>query len=189
MFALDPMLEGDVLWTPLLIVVLKVLVVFVVGLVATMLMVWFERKVIAGMQNRIGPNKAGPFGLLQTLADGIKLFFKEDLLPRRSDKFVFALAPFLSLVPAFLAFAIIPLGGDYRDGNDGVVTWFGVETRVQLADPHIGVLFALAISSIAVYGIMLAGWSSGSKYPLLGSVRASAQMVSYEAALGLSLAS
>ena len=186
--ALDPALEGDVLWAPLAIVALKVLVVFVVGLVATMLMVWFERKVIAGMQNRIGPNKAGPYGLLQTLADGIKLFFKEDLLPRRSDRFVFALAPFLSFVPAFLSFAIIPLGGDFRDGNDGIVTWFGVETRVQLADPHIGVLFALAISSIAVYGIMLAGWSSGSKYPLLGSVRASAQMVSYEAALGLSLA-
>ena len=189
MLALDPMLEGGLLWTPLLIVLLKVVVVFVIGLVATMLMVWFERKVIAGMQNRIGPNKAGPFGLLQTLADGIKLFFKEDLIPRRSDRFVFALAPFLALVPAFLAFSIIPLGGDFRDGNDGIVTWFGVETRVQLADPHIGVLFALAISSIAVYGIMLAGWSSGSKYPLLGSVRASAQMVSYEAALGLSLAS
>jgi len=187
--ALDPALEGDLSWAPLVIVILKVLVVFVVGLVATMLMVWFERKVIAGMQNRIGPNKAGPYGLLQTLADGIKLFFKEDLLPRRSDRFVFALAPFLAFVPAFLSFAIIPLGGDYRDGNDGIVTWFGVETRVQLADPHVGVLFALAISSIAVYGIMLAGWSSGSKYPLLGSVRASAQMVSYEAALGLSLAS
>ena len=189
MLALDPMLDDGLLWTPLLIVVLKVLVIFVVGLVATMLMVWFERKVIAGMQNRIGPNKAGPFGILQTLADGIKLFFKEDLLPRRSDRFVFALAPFLSFVPAFLSFAIIPLGGDFRDGNNGIVTWFGVQTRVQLADPHIGVLFALAISSIAVYGIMLAGWSSGSKYPLLGSVRASAQMVSYEAALGLSLAS
>lgn len=189
MFALDPVLDGGVLWAPLAIVLLKVVVVFVIGLLVTMLMVWFERKVVAGMQNRIGPNKAGPFGLLQTLADGIKLFFKEDLIPRRSDRFVFALAPFLSFVPAFLSFAIIPLGGDFRDGNNGIVTWFGVETRVQLADPHIGVLFALAISSIAVYGIMLAGWSSGSKYPLLGSVRASAQMVSYEAALGLSLAS
>lgn len=189
MFALDPVLDDGVLWAPLAIVLLKVVVVFVIGLLVTMLMVWFERKVVAGMQNRIGPNKAGPFGLLQTLADGIKLFFKEDLIPRRSDRFVFALAPFLSFVPAFLSFAIIPLGGDFRDGNNGIVTWFGVETRVQLADPHIGVLFALAISSIAVYGIMLAGWSSGSKYPLLGSVRASAQMVSYEAALGLSLAS
>ncbi len=186
-FAIDPLLEGDVLWTPLLIVLVKVLLVFVVGLVATMLMVWFERKVIAGMQNRVGPNKAGPWGILQTLADGIKLFFKEDLIPERSDRFMFRLAPYLALVPAFLAFAIIPLGGDFRDGKGGLVTLFGHETRLQLADPPVGVLFALAISSIAVYGIMLAGWSSGSKYPLLGAVRASAQMVSYEAALGLSL--
>ena len=187
LLAIDPLLKGDVLWAPLFIVILKVLVVFVTGLVATMLMVWFERKVVAGMGNRIGPNKAGPFGLLQTLADGIKLFFKEDLVPDRADPFVFKIAPFLSFVPAFLSFAIIPLGGDFRDGNNGIVTWFGQETRVQLADPSMGVLFALAISAIAVYGIMLAGWSSGSKYPLLGSVRASAQMVSYEAALGLSL--
>jgi NADH-quinone oxidoreductase subunit H len=187
MFAIDPLLNGELLWTPLVIVLLKVLAVFVTGLVATMLMVWFERKVISVMQNRVGPNKAGPFGLLQTLADGIKLFFKEDLIPDRSDRFVFKLAPFLSFVPAFLSFAIIPLGGDFRDGNNGMVTWFGHATRVQLADPPVGVLFALAISAIAVYGIMLAGWSSGSKYPLLGSVRASAQMVSYEAALGLSL--
>ena len=186
-FAIDPMLEDNVLWTPLLIVLVKVLLVFVVGLVATMLMVWFERKVIAGMQNRVGPNKAGPWGILQTLADGIKLFFKEDLIPERSDRFMFRLAPYLALVPAFLAFAIIPLGGDFRDGKGGLVTLFGHQTRLQLADPPVGVLFALAISSIAVYGIMLAGWSSGSKYPLLGAVRASAQMVSYEAALGLSL--
>ena len=189
MLAMDPLLKGDLLWTPLVIVILKVLAVFVTGLVATMLMVWFERKVISGMQNRIGPNKAGPFGLLQTLADGIKLFFKEDLIPDRSDRFVFKLAPFLSFVPAFLSFAIIPLGGDFRDGKGGMVTWFGHQTLVQLADPPMGVLFALVISAIAVYGIMLAGWSSGSKYPLLGSVRASAQMISYEAALGLSLGS
>ncbi len=188
LFAIDPLLDGGLLWTPLIIVLVKVLIVFVVGLVATMLMVWFERKVIAGMQNRVGPNKAGPWGLLQTLADGTKLFFKEDLLPDRADRLVFRLAPYLVLAPAFLAFAIIPLGGDFRDGKSGLVTLFGHETRLQLADPPIGVLFALAISSIAVYGIMLAGWSSGSKYPLLGSVRASAQMVSYEAALGLSLA-
>jgi len=188
LFAIDPLLEDGLLWTPLLIILIKVLVVFVVGLVATMLMVWFERKVIAGMQNRVGPNKAGPWGLLQTLADGTKLFFKEDLIPERADRLVFRLAPYLVLVPAFLAFAIIPLGGDFRDGKGGMVTLFGHETRLQLADPPVGVLFALAISAIAVYGIMLAGWSSGSKYPLLGSVRASAQMVSYEAALGLSLA-
>jgi NADH-quinone oxidoreductase subunit H len=188
LFAVDPLLEGGLFWTPLFIVLIKVLVVFVVGLVATMLMVWFERKVIAGMQNRVGPNKAGPWGLLQTLADGTKLFFKEDLIPERADRLVFRLAPYLVLAPAFLAFAIIPLGGDFRDGKGGIVTLFGHETRLQLADPPVGVLFALAISAIAVYGIMLAGWSSGSKYPLLGSVRASAQMVSYEAALGLSLA-
>jgi NADH-quinone oxidoreductase subunit H len=186
--AFDPLLDGGLLWTPLVIVLVKVVIVFVLALVATMLMVWFERKVIAGMQNRVGPNKAGPYGILQTLADGVKLFFKEDLLPERADKWVFRLAPLLAVVPAFLVWSVIPLGGDFRDGKGGVVTWFGHETRVQLADPPIGILFVLALSSIAVYGIMLAGWSSGSKYPLLGAVRATAQMISYEAALGLSLA-
>ncbi|MEM8620712.1 MAG: NADH-quinone oxidoreductase subunit NuoH [Actinomycetota bacterium] len=193
MIALDPLLEGELLWTPLLIVILKVIVIFVIGLVSTMFMVWFERKVVSGLQNRIGPNKAGPFGMMQTLADGIKAFFKEDILPSRADRFVFRLAPFLSFVPAFLIWSVIPLGGDFgtnADGTakDGTVEWFGEVTRVQLADPPMGILVVLALSSIAVYGIMLAGWSSGSKYPLLGSVRASAQMVSYEAALGLSLA-
>lgn len=188
MLAIDPLLVGDLDLGDVLLVLLKVVVVFVIGLVATMLMVWFERKAIAGMQNRIGPNKAGPFGILQTLADGIKLFFKEDLIPERSDRFVFKLAPYLSFVPAFLVWTVIPLGGDYTGDNNGIVTWFGRETRVQLADPQVGVLLLLALSSIAVYGIMLAGWSSGSKYPLLGSVRASAQMVSYEAALGMSMA-
>lgn len=188
LFALDPISIGNLLWTPLLIILMKVVAIFVIGLVVTMFMVWFERKAIAGMQNRIGPNKAGPWGLLQTLADGIKLFFKEDLIPERADRFVFKLAPFLAFVPAFLVWSVIPLGGDFSDGKDGTVTWFGEVTRVQLADPPVGVLLVLALSAIAVYGIMLAGWSSGSKYPLLGSVRASAQMVSYEAALGLSLA-
>jgi NADH-quinone oxidoreductase subunit H len=193
MLGLDPLLDGRLLWTPLLIVVIKVLAIFVLGLVGTMFMVWYERKVVSGMQNRVGPNKAGPFGLLQTLADGIKAFFKEDLLPSRADRVVFRLAPFLAFVPAFLVWSVIPLGGDFStndDGtvNDGTVTWFGEVTRVQLADPPVGILLVLALSSIAVYGIMLAGWASGSKYPLLGSVRASAQMISYEAALGLSLA-
>lgn len=186
--ALDPLLGGGWLWTPLLIVLLKVAVIFVLGLVSTMLMIWYERKVVSGMHNRIGPNKAGPFGLLQTLADGIKAFFKEDLLPTRADRIVFRLAPFLAFVPAFLVWSVIPLGGDFSDGQLGFVEWFGHVTRVQLADPPIGILLVLALSSIAVYGIMLAGWASGSKYPLLGSVRASAQMISYEAALGLSLA-
>ena len=188
LIALDPLLEGALWWKPLLIVVAKVVAIFVIGLVATMFMVWFERKVVAGMQNRIGPNKAGPFGILQTLADGIKLFFKEDLLPNRADRIVFRLAPFLAFVPAFLIWSVIPFGGDFTEGKDGTVEWWGEVTRVQLADPPIGVLLVLALSSIAVYGIMLAGWASGSKYPLLGSVRATAQMISYEAALGLSLA-
>jgi len=164
----------------LLIVLLKVIVTFAVLLVAVLFMVWFERKVISDMQNRIGPDRAGgKFGSLQSLADGIKLFFKEDLLPERADKRLFRLAPYLALVPAFLSFAIVPLGG--------TVHLFGHETRLQLADPPVGILWLLVMSSISVYGIMLAGWSSGSKYPLLGSVRASAQMVSYEAALGLSI--
>lgn len=170
------------------IVVLKVLVIFALLLVATMFMVWFERKVVGDMQNRIGPNLAGPFGILQTLADGIKFFFKEDVIPDRAQRRVFILAPYLSFVPAFLLFAVVPFGGDFNNGNDGSVTIFGRETFLQLADPSIGFLFVLAMSSLAVYGAMLAGWSSGSKYPLLGSVRASAQMVSYEAALGLSAA-
>ena len=187
MFALDPLLD-DLDFTAILVVLIKVVVVFVVGLVGTMLMVWFERKVIAFMQNRVGPNKAGPKGLLQTLADGIKLFFKEDLVPDQSDRFVFKLAPYLAFVPAFLVWAVIPLGGDFSDGKDGTVSILGKATKLQLVDPPVGVLLLLALSGIAVYGIMLAGWSSGSKYPLLGSVRASAQMVSYEAALGLSLA-
>jgi NADH-quinone oxidoreductase subunit H len=187
-FGVDPLVLGDLLWTPLIIVVVKVVVIFAVGLLGTMFMVWFERKIIAGMQNRVGPNKAGPFGMLQTLADGMKLIFKEDFLPDRANRIVYRMAPFLAFVPAFVVWSVIPLGGDFRDGATGVVTWFGEQTRVMLADPPVGILLVLAVSSIAVYGIMLAGWSSGSKYPLLGSVRASAQMVSYEAALGLSVA-
>ncbi len=176
----DPLLSGDIDFTVVAIVVLKTFVTFAVLMVAVLFMVWFERKVISDMQNRIGPNRAGPWGILQSLADGIKLFFKEDLLPERADRRVFRLAPYLSAVPAFLSFAIVPIGG--------VVSIFGRETRLQLADPPVGILFLLAMSSVAVYGVMLAGWASGSKYPLLGSVRASAQMVSYEAALGITVA-
>ncbi len=189
LLAADPLLDTDDWWWQVLAIVAgKVLAIFVIGLVGTMFMVWFERKIVSGMQNRVGPNKAGPFGLLQTLADGTKLFFKEDLLPDKADKWVFRLSPFLAFVPAFLLWAVIPLGGDFTNGNDGTVTMFGYETRVQLVDVPIGILLVLALSSIGVYGIMLAGWASGSKYPLLGSVRATAQMISYEAALGLSLA-
>jgi NADH-quinone oxidoreductase subunit H len=186
--AADPLLDtSDWWWQVLGFVAAKVVFIFVLGLVGTMFMVWFERKIVSGMQNRVGPNKAGPFGLLQTLADGTKLFFKEDLLPEKADKWVFRLSPFLAFVPAFLVWSVIPLGGDFTNGNDGTVTWAGYTTRLQLIDAPVGILLVLALSSIGVYGIMLAGWASGSKYPLLGSVRASAQMISYEAALGLSL--
>jgi len=175
----DPLYSSGLNWEVLVIVLIKVLVVFGALMVAVMLMIWFERKVISDMQSRIGPNRAGPFGIAQTLADGIKLFFKEDLIPDKADRFVFKLAPYLTIIPAFLAFAIVPIGGE--------VTLFGHTFELQLADPPMGILFLLAMSAIAVYGIMLAGWSSGSKYPLLGSVRASAQMISYEAALGMTV--
>jgi NADH-quinone oxidoreductase subunit H len=184
---MDPLLSGGIGLHEVLIVVLKVLVAFAGLLVAVMAMIWFERKVHADMTNRIGPNLAGPFGIFQTLADGVKFFFKEDLVPERADRFVFKLAPYLSLIPAFLTFLIVPIGGQFTEERGGVVRIFGRETFLQVADPQVGVLFFLAMSSVAVYGIMLAGWASGSKYPLLGSVRASAQMVSYEAALGLSI--
>jgi NADH-quinone oxidoreductase subunit H len=187
MFAADPLLSEGIDLAVVLIVLLKTVLTFAFLLVAVMLMVWFERKLIGDMQNRIGPNRAGPFGILQTLADGIKLFFKEDLLPERADRRVFRLAPYLSLVPAFLTFAVVPIGGVFSEGGSGTISIAGHETYLQLADPPIGILLVLAMSSVAVYGVMLAGWSSGSKYPLLGSVRASAQMVSYEAALGLSV--
>jgi NADH-quinone oxidoreductase subunit H len=190
MFALDPLLNQDFsFWdSTVLIVLIKVVIAFVLLLVAVMAMIWFERKIHADMTNRIGPNLAGPFGVLQTLADGIKFFFKEDLMPERADPLVFRLAPYLSLIPAFLTFAVVPLGGRFDGGHDGTITLpGGKETFLQVADPHIGILLVLAMSSIAVYGVMLAGWSSGSKYPLLGAVRATAQMVSYEAGLGLAV--
>jgi NADH-quinone oxidoreductase subunit H len=176
----DPLLlHGDVDLTVILIIVVKTIAIFALLLVAVLFYIWFMRKVIADMQNRIGPQKAGPFGILQTLADGIKLFFKEQSEPSTADRSVFRLAPYLSIVPAFLAFAIVPIGG--------IVSIAGHHTELQLADPPIGVLWLLAMSGIGLYGLLLAGWSSGSKYPLLGSVRASAQLLSYEAALGLSI--
>jgi len=187
MIAGDPLFLGHFDWGVLFIVLGKVLVTFGLLLVSVLFMIWFERKLHADMTNRLGPNRAGPFGILQTLADGIKFFFKEDLVPDRADKRVFILAPFLSLVPAFLVFSVIPIGGVFTAEKQGTVNIFGRDTFLQLADPPIGVLLILACSSIAVYGVVLAGWSSGSKYPLIGSVRASAQMVSYESALSLSV--
>ena len=176
----DPLFDEGINAAVLLIVLGKVLIVFAFLMVAVLFMVWFERKVISDMQSRVGPNRAGPWGIGQTLADGIKLFFKEALMPDRADRRIFRLAPFLAIVPAFLTFAIVPFGG--------TISVFGHRTHLQLADPPVGVLFLLAMSGISVYGIMLAGWASGSKYPLLGSVRASAQMVSYEAAMSLAIA-
>jgi NADH-quinone oxidoreductase subunit H len=175
----DPLFASGINWEVIVIVIVKVVVAFVALLVATALMIWFERKVISDMQSRIGPNRAGPWGLLQTLADGTKLIFKEDLLPERADSFVFKLAPYLSVVPAVLVFAVVPVGGILTIGSHTF--------ELQVSDPPMGILLVLAMSGIAVYGVMLAGWSSGSKYPLLGSVRASAQVISYEAALGMSV--
>jgi NADH-quinone oxidoreductase subunit H len=163
----------------LIIVLVKVVVGFAVIMGAVTLMIWFERKAISQMQSRIGPQRWGPFGLLQTLADGIKLFAKEDLIPAEADRFVFKLAPYLVLVPALITFSVIPLGG--------TVTVAGHAIDLQIANPPMGILVMLAMSGISVYGVMLAGWSSGSKYPLLSSVRASAQMISYEAALGMTI--
>ena len=177
----DPLFDGGVDLTVMLIVIVKAVFVFALLLVSVLLMIWIERKVVADMQNRIGPNRAGPFGVLQSLADGIKLFFKEQSIPETANRPVFRLAPYLSVLPAFLAFSVIPLGGEFT------VPFTDRRTILQLADLPIGVLFVLAMSGLGVYGVLLAGWSSGSKYPLLGAVRASAQMVSYEAALGLGI--
>ncbi|HET6950337.1 MAG TPA: NADH-quinone oxidoreductase subunit NuoH [Acidimicrobiales bacterium] len=185
--AVDPLLEGSFGIAVVLIVLLKTLVAFGLLLVGVILMIWFERKLISDFQNRVGPNKAGPWGLLQTLADGLKLIMKEDLIPDRADRRVFILAPFLSAVPAFVTFSVVPIAGGFHGDDRGVVSLFGHDTYLQLADPPIGVLLILAMSSIAIYGVMLAGWSSGSKYPLFGAVRGTAQMVSYEAALSLAV--
>src|SRR3954449_7411025 len=176
----DPLFSNGLDGGVVLIVLIKTVITFAIVLLSVLFMVWFERKVISDMQNRVGPNRAGPWGLFQTFADGIKLFFKEGFTPERADSRIYRLAPYLAMVPAFLTFAIVPIGGTF--------TMLHHTTYLQLADPPIGILFLLAMSSIAVYGVMLAGWASGSKYPLLGAVRASAQMVSYEAALGLSIA-
>ena len=176
----DPLFAHGVDLAVVLIVILKVVLTFVFLLLAVLLYIWWERKFISDLQNRIGPDRAGPHGILQSLADGVKVFFKEDLLPTEADRRVYRLAPYLAAVPAFTAFAVVPVGDK--------ISIAGHQTYLQLADPPIGVLFLLAMSSIAVYGVFLAGWSSGSKYPLLGSVRASAQMISYEAAMSIAVA-
>jgi NADH-quinone oxidoreductase subunit H len=159
---------------------IKALVIFVFLVVTTLLMIWAERRVIGRMQARPGPNRVGPFGMVQGLADGIKLALKEDLIPAIVDKPLYILAPIIASIPAFLSFAVIPVGP--------VVSMFGHHTPLQLTDLPVAVLFYLAMASVGVYGIVLAGWSSQSPYPLLGALRSSAQVISYEVAMGLSLA-
>ncbi|MGH3285519.1 MAG: NADH-quinone oxidoreductase subunit NuoH [Streptosporangiaceae bacterium] len=172
----DPTLSdfNQLIWW---LVLLKVAIVFVFLLLTTMFMIWAERRVIGRMQNRPGPNRAGPFGLLQPIADALKLPLNEDIIPTNVDKLVFVVAPVLSAAPAFISFAIIPWGPE--------VSIFHHHTPLQVADLPVAVLLVLAMSSIGVYGIVLAGWSSGSSYSLLGALRSAAQVISYEIAMGL----
>jgi NADH-quinone oxidoreductase subunit H len=163
------------------IITVKAVIVFAVCVVLTIMSVWGERRIVARMQMRVGPNRVGKFGLIQALADGVKLALKEDLIPAAADKVVFVIAPIISATTAFMAFAVMPLTGP--------VNFFGEETVMQLTDIPVGVLYVLATASVGVYGIVLAGWSSGSTYPLLGGLRSSAQVISYEIAMGLSLVS
>ncbi|MDP4864613.1 MAG: NADH-quinone oxidoreductase subunit H, partial [Candidatus Nanopelagicaceae bacterium] len=163
---------------PTWIIVAKGVLVFALCVLLTLLSVWGERRIVARMQMRMGPNRVGPFGLIQALADGVKLALKEDIIPAAADRAVFVLAPIISVTTCFMAFAVIPLTGE--------VNFFGEQTIMQLTDLPVGVLYVLATASIGVYGIVLGGWSSGSTYPLLGGLRSSAQVISYEIAMGLS---
>lgn len=163
---------------PLWLILLKVVAIFAFLVVMTLLTIWAERRVLGRMQHRPGPNRAGPFGILQSLADGLKLAFKEDIRPVLADKWIYVLAPVISAAPALTSFAVMPIGPE--------VTIFGERTALQLVDLPVGLLVVLASASIGVYGIVLAGWSSGSPYPLLGALRSAAQVISYEIAMGLS---
>ncbi|GAA2076309.1 NADH-quinone oxidoreductase subunit NuoH [Streptomyces albiaxialis] len=168
---------------PFWLVALKAVFIFAFLMVTVLICIVFERKIVGWMQLRIGPNRHGPWGMLQSLADGIKLMLKEDIIVKGSDKAVYILAPIIGAVPAFMAFAVIPFG---PPGNE--ISIFGQRTPMQLTDLPVGMLFILATASIASYGVVLGGWSSGSTYPLLGGVRATAQIISYEIAMGLSFA-
>ncbi len=162
---------------PWWLVVGKALAIFIVLVLIVLLTIWAERRVVARMQMRIGPNRVGPFGLLQSLMDGLKLALKEEIFPTAADRAVYFLAPVIAAVPAFMAMAVIPFGPE--------VSVFGHMTPLQLTDFPASVLYVMAITSIGIYGIVFAGWSSGSTYPLLGALRSSAQMISYEIAMGL----
>ena len=163
---------------PAAVIAVKVIGIFVIMVVMTLLTIWAERRVVGRMQMRIGPNRVGPFGLLQSLMDGIKLALKEEIIPKGAHLAVYTIAPVIAATTAFLTFAVIPLGPQ--------VSIFGTVTPLQLTDFPVSVLYVLAIASVGIYGIVLAGWSSGSIYPLLGGLRSSAQMISYEIAMGLS---
>ncbi|MGH8920715.1 MAG: complex I subunit 1/NuoH family protein, partial [Actinomycetes bacterium] len=176
----DPIFAHGLGWVVWVMLLVKTVIVFAIVLVSVLFMVMYERKAVARLGVRYGPNRAGPGGWLQSLADGVKLFFKEAFVPARADRVIYRLAPYLALVPAILVMAIVPFGG--------TITIDGHTTDLQLANPPWGILFFLMCSGVAVYGVMLAGWASGAKYSLLAAVRASAQMVSYEAVLGLSIA-
>ncbi|MGH3359571.1 MAG: NADH-quinone oxidoreductase subunit NuoH [Nocardioidaceae bacterium] len=175
---MSDLIGNEAVW----VVLLKAVLVFVILVVFTLFNIWFERRLVARMQHRIGPNVHGPFGLLQSLADGVKLALKEDITPKAADKFVYFLAPVLATAPAFIAWAVIPFGPDVT------IPFTDTVTPLQLTDLPVAVLYVLAVASVGIYGIVLAGWSSGSTYALLGALRSSAQMISYEVAMGLSLA-
>jgi NADH-quinone oxidoreductase subunit H len=162
----------------LVIAVVKVLVFFSVLLGLFSFMTYAERRLLAFMQFRLGPNRVGPFGILQPVADGIKLFFKEEVMPAGANKWLFVAAPGLAIVTAFLSIAVVPYGG--------TVHLFGRDIALQIADLDVGVLFLFAISSLGVYGIVMAGWAANNKYTLMGGLRSSAQMFSYELSLGMS---
>ena len=157
--------------------VIKSIALILFGIVGFAYTTYYERRALARIQTRIGPNRAGPAGLLQPVADAIKLIFNEELIPTKADKFLFLLAPVLTVLPSLIIWAVIPWGTS--------ITLFGREISLYLADINVGVLYLMAVASIAVYGIVIAGWSSNSKYPLLGGLRATAQIISYELSLGL----
>ena len=176
----DPLFDHGLNLAVWIILVVKAVAIFALVMGLVVFMVMYERKAVAYLGVRYGPNRAGPNGWLQSVADGTKLLFKEAFTPRAADKVVYRIAPYLMMVPAVLVFSIVPIGGR--------ITVAHHTTDLQLADPPWGILFLLMCSGVSVYGVFLAGWASGSKYPLLGSVRASAQRVSYEAAIGLTTA-
>lgn len=169
---------------PWWLVVIKAVFCFAFAMLTVLFSIVWERKVVAWMQLRIGPNRHGPWGMLQSLADGVKLMLKEDVVVSGADKVVYILAPIVSAIPAFMAFAVIPFGP-----ADNEISVFGTRTPMQLTDLPVGVLYVLAVASVGIYGIVLAGWSSGSTYPLLGGLRSTAQMISYEIAMGVAFAS